>query len=271
MSAKTKLKKSSKVTKETRNSSSTGGAPNVDFNLDNILGELPQPGFNQENHVVSESVGGREVKNRKMPASILPPEDHARILKNYTEVSKASWLQIPVETYVRYVDKNNMLHQGGRLKCFSRSVSGASTLMELIKYNHANRKRIVIKIDLDKTASIWRINDNKVKKPTTTVKSNVQGGAGGINGVASVNDQQTLLDPDEQFEMDSNAITDAKPMSREDDVLHKLGNKLLFEEGDMLKQKVENLESEVFRLNEETKKIFILVKRLYRMLEKPIA
>lgn len=244
MSAKNKLKKTN--------------TSNVDFNLDNILNSLPRP--SSENHVVSESSGGTEKKGRKMPPSVLPPEDHSRILRNYTEVSKASWLQIPVHTYVRYIDKNNMLHQGGKLKCFSKSASGTSTLMELIKYNHVNRKRIVIKIDLEKTSSIWKLNDRPKKTETVAPSAPIaQGG------------QPASLDPDEQFEIDSELVVEAKPLSREDEVLHKLGNKLLFEEGDMLKQKVENLESEVFRLNEEMKKIFILVKRLYRMMERPLA
>lgn len=284
MSVKTNLKKSSKVAKDINNTNTprhTNGNAGVDFNLDNIIDSLPQMDFTKENPSIQ--TGSSEKKVRKMPASILPPEEHAKILRNYTEISKASWLQIPVDTYVRYIDKNNMLHQGGKLKCFSKSVSSSSTLMELIKYNHVNRKRIVIKINVDNITSIWRLND-RVKKTTSKTTVGGQGGQGGqgksiqvnqgiqgIQGIQGNQEQPVISNFDEQFEMESEITTSTQPLSHEDEILNKLGNKLLFEEGDVLKQKVENIESEVFRLNEEMKKMFILVKRLYRMLEKPLA
>ncbi len=165
--------------------------------------------------------------------------DHFNI-ENYTEVPRTLWTQLQKDTYVRYIDKNGKIRAGGKIKSFT-SVDG-DTFMTLGKYNVATKKFYIWKVRFNDMSKLYRFNidKNTTEAPQNTINTSTP------------------------------AIQSSKP---DDNFMHQLGNKLLFEEGDLLKQEIESVKKDIKRIDENVLVLFGMMKKIYKklgMLKKPL-
>ena len=67
----------------------------------------------------------KEPKPRKEPKPQAEPTDQAeqnKILANrYTEITPSGWMDLPLGTYIRYIDENNALNSDDKLSINNRS------------------------------------------------------------------------------------------------------------------------------------------------------
>jgi hypothetical protein len=203
------------------------------FDLDKIL-ESPQPAV----------IYGSATKSSKVPKS--NADAGAPDLSKYTEVDKSQWMTLPSNTYIRYIDTEGAWRPGGRVKSIKADTDGNAFVVG--KYNMFLKKFTMWNIKFANVTKLYRMIEadkstpkpatNPVGPPVTVVHSEAMGGAA------------------------------HKPETTEDQILGQLGNKILFEDGDMLRHKVEALESEIQRMGDDQKNLLTLIKRLYNRLER---
>jgi hypothetical protein len=250
----------------------------TDFNLDGILAGAAQVvGGDEFSHITNQTnttdqINITESKTINHETSnAFTPDEHARILKKYTPISKQIWRSIPLDTYIRYIDSSNLLQQGGRVIGYVNNTSGEPAM--LVKKQNWNRAPTIATVDINSLKGVFKFNEQsekKEKKEKKTTKSTTTKKPKKTKKQidADSSDDETVLGESVMGEPIVGSYENPRnEKTRHDDILDKLGTKLLFEEGEILKKKVENLECEVSRLNEESKKIVVVVNRLYRLLE----
>lgn len=205
----------------------------VDFDLDKIVEALPQP--------VRMGGAGRTAKSSGTEI----PND----INSYTEINKSSWMNIPVDTYIRYVDQEGKWRPGARIKSIKQNPDGTSSFV-IGKFNPFIKKFTKWNVAFSNIATLYKLKDDvkasgevkPLKVLTTTTPQNIS---------------PEVAAP----------VTNPKE-SNEEQILGQLGNKLLFEDGEIIRHKVESLEAEVQRMNEDLKSLVILIKRIYNRLDK---
>jgi hypothetical protein len=201
------------------------------FNLDVILSDLPTnaPQYTSRPSGQTAVTGGANELSDK-----------------YIEVSKDKIKDIPVDTYIRYKDADgNLKPGGGRIKEILSNPKGED-VMKLLVFNAKIRKYYPYLVNLDKVSKIYRyVKDNDttavVKKQTAPKKN-----------VSQVSKSK-----------DDSSFSESEPISEEEHILNQLGDKMLFNDNELLKQKISILEAEVDKLINDQKKLFIFVKRLH--------
>lgn len=210
-------------------------APAVDFDLDKIVESLPQS---------NTMTGGATSK----PKKTITPSSVSDDINDYIEINKTTWKNIPVDTYIRYFDHEGAWRPGARVKSIKENPDGSSSFV-VGKFNPFIRKFTKWNIPFNNIATLYRLKDDakvtggaRPLKVTTTVPQNI-----------SPEVAVQISNPRE---------------SNEEQILGQLGNKLLFEDGEIIRHKVEGIEAEVQRMNEDLKSLVVLIKRLYTRLDK---
>ena len=159
--------------------------------------------------------------------------DQTKLSSNYIEVKKNKLSEVPVGTYMRYFDSNgNLKPGGGKFKSIGQNAEGES-VVTLNNFNSSTKKYYMWTVKFADISKIYRYVKDGESVETTPAR------------------------PEEHKE------TIKKPETEEEQIISQIGNKMLFNDNELLKQKVDSLELEIQRIDTDLKKIFLLVKRVY--------
>lgn len=210
---------------------------NVNFDLDNIISELPQPD-------ISGGKGNKTTANSAKPVKAYAASTDAPLdMENYTEINKAGWMSIPVDTYIRYIDTDGKWRPGARLKSIRQNPDGTNSFV-IGKFNPFIKKYTKWNVPFNNVSELYKMHEN-VSKEVKMPK---------------------IINPNVAPEVVAAPSNDKE--SAEEQILGKLGNKLLFDDGEIMRHKVEGLEAEVQRMSEDLKNLLTLIKRIYNRLER---
>lgn len=205
------------------------------YNLDEILGGIEKiPG-------VTTTTGGKVSNNE--------------LSNKYVEVPKNKLATLPLNTYIRYRDSTGALKPGGG-KVREILTIDKEQYVRLYNYNVPTKKHFNWKVKLADMSKIYRyVRDNDdgsstAPIPTSTASKNVKPTTSQANSNQHAANSTTSSNSS-QFQ------------SEEDQLLSQLGEKMLFNDNDLLKQKVELLEAEVNKLATDQKKMLNIIKRLH--------
>lgn len=204
------------------------------FDLDEIVASLPQPAL-----LPQSKTGGASKKVSKESHDI--PAD----MSSYIEINKSSWMNIPLDTYIRYIDKENKWRPGARVKSIKQNADGSNSFV-IGKFNPFIKKFTKWNVPFSNITTLYKLKEESnasEKKPLKLV-----------------------LPPNISPEVVANVPNEKE--SNEEQILGQLGNKLLFEDGEIIRHKVESLEAEVQRMNDDMKSLVTLIKRIYTRLDK---
>lgn len=210
---------------------------NVSFELDDIIGGLPQPTF--------AVAGGKPTKHSGTTQLAEITSD----MDSYVEINKTGWMSVPVDTYIRYTDQEGKWRPGARVKSIKQNTDG-SYAFEVGKFNPFIKKYTKWRVPFNNIAILYKLKDDnrlntEPRAPriiATTAPANISPEVTGAAGDSRESNEQQILG--------------------------QLGNKLLFEDGEMIRHKVEGLEAELQRMNEDLKSLVTLIKRIYTRLDK---
>lgn len=195
------------------------------FALDEVLERLPQ------NNVI---------KSKSQPTT---RGAQAKLSSNYVEVKKDKLSEVPTGTYMRYFDsEGNLKPGGGKFKSVGQNAEGES-IITLGNFNASTKKYYVWTVKFADISKIYKyVKDGESDKTTTKPQSTAQ------NPSARSEESKEII---------------KKPETEEEQIISQIGNKMLFNDNELLKQKIDSLELEVQRIDTDLKKIFLLVKRVY--------
>lgn len=206
------------------------------FDLDTVLSNLPVPKQTNFTDLSQQS------KSKKHSAN------SNKLSSNYVEIKKSNLNSIPIGTYLRYFDADgNLKPGGGKLKSLGQNAEGES-IITFGNFNASTKKYYV-----------WNVKLTDVSKIYKYVKEAGQNSAKGEPGQSQPSQSQPS-----QFQQQFKPI-----QTEEEKIISQLGDKMLFNDTDSLKQKIDSLEIEIQRISTDLKKIFILVQRLHTAVFKP--
>ena len=196
------------------------------FDLDVIINGLPKAGV----------FGGAPSVKKSAPVvnGQTKPID-----ETYTEFDVSEITSIPLNTYIRFNDlEGNLKPGGGNIKGFT--LADNDLIVTIGSRNPSTNKYYTRSVKTSELSKVFAKNLGKSgTKPI-------------IKQVNKPVNKPAILD------------TSDVPETHEEQILSQLGNKLLFDDAEMLRQKIDNLDAEVKRIDVDLKKIFVLVKRLYK-------
>lgn len=194
------------------------------FALDEVLERLPQ------NNVIKYK------PNNKSHSATGGAQ--AKLSSNYIEVKKNKLSEVPTGTYMRYFDSDgNLKPGGGKFKSVGQNAEGES-IVTLGNFNASTKKYYVWTVKLADISKIYKyVKDSDTNESTPAQTSTVR--------------------------TEEHKETIKKPETEEEQIISQIGNKMLFNDNELLKQKIDSLELEVQRIDTDLKKIFVLVKRVY--------
>lgn len=216
------------------------------FALDEVLEQLPQ---------TSNSLYRPKTKTGKSISS----GSQVKLSDKYVEVKKNQLSSVPIGTYLRYIDSDgNLKPGGGKLKSVGENAEGEN-VVTLNNFNMSTKKYYVWSVKLTDISKIYRyVKDSQELKESKEAKER--------NSIQSTVKQKNVSDP--RPNQDQEPEPEPEPETAEEQILSQLGNKMLFNDNELLKQKVDSLELEVHRIDTDLKKIFMLVKRIHAVVFK---
>jgi hypothetical protein len=217
------------------------------FELDSILGGLDEIA---NSHVKSVAGGATTSDNPN--------------LDNYSEIAKSDWIRVPADTYIRYFDLTGKWRPGGKVKSIEKDKDG-NMGFKVGSFNAKSKRFFMWSIKFANIKHLYKY----VTSATNTVPARMVDITGGQVNQQPQQSQQSQPQQS-QYESSNDLTTMYKYESKEDQLLDKLGSKLLFDDtdGDILKKKVDGIESDIIRMSDDMKKMFTLIKRIYLRLEK---
>jgi hypothetical protein len=159
--------------------------------------------------------------------------NNVNILKNYTEVSKDMWSRLEPGTYIRYIKLDGTLKSGGRIKSIEQSDNGSLSIS-------------IQKFRGKLHPLLWKVNSNSISKIYKLKNERITNG--GVEQQGSLQSQ-----------------TQMQPQPQSNTLLDQLGDKFLFDDKDILRKKIEMLESKVNKLDQDLKNLFLFVKKMYML------
>lgn len=166
------------------------------------------------------------------------------LLANYFEVPHSDWRELPINAYIKYINKNDgKLKAGGKI--LNITTDNANKLvLTLGKYNKITKQFIKWVIKEPNIMAIYLYKNQNQLKP---------------------NDLDDDLYMPYNPEMDPNINNNiySEDIKSPEDNLSLLGDKLLFNDKDTIMNRLEAVEIKTQKLEDDLKKIFMLVKRLY--------
>lgn len=225
--------------------SSTG----IDFNLDRIIGDLPQPMFGQDTRNWStnrEEVrgSGQVAKSNTVKVTGIQPTE---LSKDYVEINKNDIQSLPTNTYIRYIDKTGTIKPGGKLKKIT--IEPDETKIMVGKYNIASKKYFMWTIKLSDIKKLYKFVPSSSGEPRPAKQSIPSATP---VGAPADNDVEGGHDPGEP-----------EPSAEPTSIEQKLGDKLLFNDSDILRQKILVLETDVAKVMTEQQKMLTVLRRLH--------
>lgn len=152
-------------------------------------------------------------------------------ISNYTEIPKNNWNSL-LSQYVRYVDTNNILRRGGYIK----SINDKSMILEIYRNSRKRYKQWEVQLSLVRKMFLFN------KKGTGVPDVSINGGLTGNTP--------------------NNAPIDVSTSAHS--LISQLGDKLLFDNDDKnLKKKIDDMDVRVQKLEQDIRKVFLLVKSMY--------
>jgi hypothetical protein len=203
------------------------------FDLDNKVSGLAHQGTSERGYLRpgnNNIVGG---KGKSKPATVVVDEDEKQVtpsdsdpLSRYVEVPSSAWKSLPIGTYVRY-------QSGGELKAGAKlngKIAGANgqDVFKFIKFIAGSKKPM-----------FWSTNVSAIEKLYKFV------GNQDNNEVA-----------------DANAAISESNTDPRQELMGKLGDKLLFDDADLIRKKGESNERRIEQLETNLKSMIVLVKQL---------
>lgn len=235
---------------------STSYTPTVHptFDLDQILNAAPPMGVygsatRSTGSTSNTTNTAKPLKPTKISNAVGAPD-----MSKYVEVDKSQWTKLLSNTFIRYIDVEGNWRPGARVK--SIKVTDEGNEFTIGKFNPVAKKFTMWNVKFSNVSKLYKLVEAN-KSTTNPIGAPVAIKAGGVDGGN---------DPSDNNSNDVDA--DHKNDTREEQILDKLGNKLLFDDGAILKHKVENLEADLQRMSEDQKSLLILIKRLHARLER---
>lgn len=171
----------------------------------------------------------KEPKPRKEPKPQAEPTDQAeqnKILANrYTEITPSGWMDLPLGTYIRYIDENNALKAGGRITA---------------KIN--DTYLTITKASIYHQAKIWTIDIKKIKRLFKFSNEKPANHTGG----AEEEESQQLQQLQQQTYHDS---IQEQPTTKQL-FMSQLGDKLLFDDNSVLADRITSLEKHIEKISQ---------------------
>ena len=167
--------------------------------------------------------------------------DNERILRTYVELSKPSWSNIEYSSFLRYINDKGVLKAGGKL--FKTTTDPTCNIIfHFHRYNYGSGKNIVWSINSKNISRLYKyIRPDKNKK--------VKGGDQSSN-------QSTNQSSNQLVSQKNNSNTN-------EDLLEQIGEKLLSNDNSTIINRLDSLELRTQRVEQDLKKVFLLVKRIY--------
>lgn len=149
------------------------------------------------------------------------------ILKNYVEVAKDAWSRLEPGTYIRYMKTDGSLKSGGRIKSIEPTGNGSISIS-------------IQKFRGKMHPLSWKVNSNSISKIYRLKNEHA------ITGGSPTPPVNTII-----------------PQPQSNTLLDQLGDKFLFDDKDVLRKKIENLETKVNKIEQDLKNLFLFVKKMY--------
>ncbi len=270
MSKKGKVYKSQTSATTQEDNSTHKSTPPPSFNLDDIIKDLPvAPMFGGGRRSTSE-LGDSSMSNegygstRTISAGTITAESLASD-PNYIEISKSDLSNLPKGAYLRYVDINNVVKPGGKLNAITTTLNG-EILLKFGKYNVASRKYFAWSVRTSQIGKIYKYNVALEEKKVPIQPRQVSVGVKPSNSVGPIQGGVTDVSMHGVVSTtESVHSSQSRTINPEDQFLNQLGGKILLDNGvDELKTRVSAIETAIEKLDSDLKKLFILVKRIYK-------
>ncbi len=256
-----KSEKSDVITK-IAGKASTSYTPTVHptFDLDQILNAAPPMGvYGSATRSTGSASNGTNIAKTLKPTKVSNAVG-APDMSKYVEVDKSQWTKLLSNTFIRYIDVEGNWRPGARVK--SIKVTDEGNEFTIGKFNPVAKKFTMWNVKFSNVSKLYKLVEAN-KSTTNPIGAPVAIKAGGVDRVDGLNNGNDPTDNNS-----GNVDIDHKNDTREEQILDKLGNKLLFDDGAILKHKVENLEADLQRMSEDQKSLLILIKRLHARLER---
>ena len=212
----------------------------MSFNLDEIVGGLVEKKNNIQ--TINNSVEKKYKKSRESDIKSEPDKNKQKILSNYDLISKKDWPNIPINTYIRYENKNGELKTGARLKAIRRQ---GNNLVLTLKKMTRGKPAITWSVNTSVVSFIYKLKKEKLFELKNPPDYKTTG-----NTTGNTPSNQTT----------GYQFGNPNPSSKQ---LRMLGESLLNEDITSVSAKVDIMEVKIQRIERDIQKLFTLIKRLY--------
>lgn len=129
---------------------------------------------------LSALAGIQNEEEIKKDSTIITPDDQEKLLKDYTEIKKEEWSEIPTNTHIRYLRKDGAFRRGGFVKNSWIGLHGASKDKKCLQLtSNMSYKSSKWTVCLDDLEKIWQKKQAEQKNIISneiqnTIKSNAE-------------------------------------------------------------------------------------------------
>lgn len=165
---------------------------------------------------------------------------------SYVEIPKKDWKKLQKGDYIKYSDEKHP-----ELRPFGVKIMSVDN-PDVIKVGRFNAKQ--------KRYFTWSVEVPKIMKLLKYVGSR-DNNQRNKPPVMDISEQQKL-----DFPQPLEIVQPKKPLSPEDQIIDQIGTKILFDESEMFRRRIEELEASNKKMDAAIKKMFIFIQNLYAML-----
>jgi hypothetical protein len=221
------------------------------FNLDDIVSKLENKTSKLEN-----KIGGTTNKiNTDMS-------------DKYVEIIKSNWGNIELNTYIRYKGTDGKLKQGGRVKAINKI---ADNYVIGIEKKSMKSRPYFWNVSTNNITNIYKLKDEYMYKKSNAMSNTPNAMSNTPNAMS--NATNTMYNapiaqditggnntPDTYIQ--GNGINNILGGTNEDDILSKLGGKLMFDDADTINKKITSMEIRMDKVERDIKKILNILDHL---------
>ena len=207
------------------------------FNLDEIINKKLD-NTNQQTVSSIKSDIKKSIKKKSNETDI-SSKDTPKTLEKYMEVPRSAWSSLPSNTYIRYVNSNDgELKSGGRILEINNGDTNGEYVFKLVKYIG---RTVIWYVSTKIISKIYRLKPEYLFEKNTKMSEK----KGGTTDTSVANQQST------------------KNESAEVTTLTEIGNKILFNDNDVLSKRIDTIELRIEKIENNLQKIFNMVKTIY--------
>lgn len=182
------------------------------------------------------------VDEDKAPIEYGDSERHEKILQSYVEIPKSTWGDIELDTYIRYIGMDGQLKTGARIKNITEQPDGSLSI-SLCRRSFGSKKGYFWTANTSKINKIYRFIDRKEDKKG--------GESGSYTGAAN-----------------SNVVNNPPPNhTNGNDLLDKIGEKLLFEDAETLRNKIDTFDTRLQKVEGDIARILNMIHHIGQKLK----